>query len=119
MKNHFKLFSPAFPEDHIWVDSTVSHADFALSAAQGKFWSSNQVTASLTFPEPTTHITTSFFVVSRVRYSVQAVMLSYVLDSSTIFWNIVLFLWGEDRKKKKLKNKETSVLKTDGWSWYW
>lgn len=117
----FPCFYPVPLEDQIWVDSNIPCADFALSAERDVFSSSHQVTSPLTFPEPTTHMTTSFFVVSRDRYSVQAVMLSYVLDSSTIFWNIVLFLW-EERKKmyksSKIQNKETNVLKTHGWFWY-
>ena len=105
----FPCFSPVSPEDQIWVDSNVSRADFARSAAQSMFRSSCQMITSLTFPEPVTYMTTSFFVVSRDRYSVQSVMLSYFLDSSTIFWNIVLFLW-EEKEKKKLQNKEAYVL---------
>lgn len=95
-------YCPCFPvssENQIWADSNVSCADCNKCSTRRILELSHQVTASLTFPELITHMTTSFFVVSRDRYSVQAVVLSYVLDSSTIFWNIVLFLWGGKKNK--------------------
>lgn len=43
-------------------------------------------------PCAATHITISFRVVSSDRYSTQLALSLWFLDSSTIFWNIVLFL---------------------------